>query len=166
MNYIIYGKDPAKDTKYGAMNLKEGTVGVGLVYATLVPDLGRAKGYADELAGKCPEMSFQVRRAGEGRAIYTVVGADLQESMARKLVESLHDIQAEGGAAKYPCPRCGHNRMDPVLVRNALSRRAKVYICSECGTEEALLDMVGEPPLPLLEWGMVKGFREEVRRGI
>jgi len=41
---------------------------------------------------------------------------------------------------------------------NALSRRADVYICNECGTEEALLDMAGKSSLPLNEWAMVLGF--------
>lgn len=38
------------------------------------------------------------------------------------------------------CPRCGRNTMDTNLYRNALSRRADVYICSECGTAEAMAD--------------------------
>ncbi len=39
------------------------------------------------------------------------------------------------------CPRCGVNDLDPVEVRNALSRPDnKTYICSACGTEEALVD--------------------------
>ena len=49
MNYIIYGKKIG-DRCYGAINLHEGKVGVGLVYATLIPDCGRAKMYADKLA--------------------------------------------------------------------------------------------------------------------
>lgn len=39
------------------------------------------------------------------------------------------------------CPRCGMQRMNAVKVMNALSRRDnKTYICSECGTREALFD--------------------------
>lgn len=78
---------------------------------------------------------------------------------AKKLVESLIVLQEEGD--KFPCPRCGHDRMDHNPVRNALSRRAKVYICNECGTEEALFDMAGKDPLPLNEWAMVRGFDNE-----
>ena len=42
MNYIVYGKKIGARC-YGAINLHEGKVGVGLVYATLIPDCGRAK---------------------------------------------------------------------------------------------------------------------------
>ena len=76
--------------------------------------------------------------------------------MAKKLIESLKPRQLAGEA--FPCPRCGRNTMRtdrPAL--NALSRYADVYICDECGTEEALLDMTSSQ-LPLTEWGMALGF--------
>ena len=38
------------------------------------------------------------------------------------------------------CPRCGRNTMDKNLYRNALSRRADVFICSDCGAAEAMAD--------------------------
>lgn len=159
MNYMIYAKDPAIDKRYGPMDLQKGTYNVGLVYATLVQDIDRAKGYADKLAADLPHMAFQVRQAGRGRPVYEAEGATLREERAKRLVESLLEIQeGDGGAAQFPCPRCGHSRMDPVPVRNALSRRANVYICSECGMDEAMRDMAGKPPLPLPEWGMVKGL--------
>lgn len=41
---------------------------------------------------------------------------------------------------KLLCPRCGRNTMDLNLYRNALSRRADVYICSDCDGAEALAD--------------------------
>lgn len=81
---------------------------------------------------------------------------------AKKLIESLMKLQ-EDNTSNYvfPCPRCGHDRMDKIATRNALSRRADVYICDSCGTEEALLDAAGKDPLPLNEWSMVKGFDSE-----
>lgn len=53
---------------------------------------------------------------------------------------------------EYPpaCLRCG-KPLDCHLAMNAMSRHADVYVCSECGTDEALRDAIGEP-LPLLEW--------------
>lgn len=81
---------------------------------------------------------------------------------AKQLIESLMELQenpSEDGYA-FPCPRCGHDRMDKNPVRNALSRHAKVYICDICGTDEVIRDMLGKP-LPLNEWGMVVGFDEE-----
>jgi len=82
---------------------------------------------------------------------------------AKELIESLLPLQENPPEDGYifPCPRCGHDRMDRNPVRNALSRRAKVYICNECGMEEALLDAAGKDPLPLNEWAMVKGFDSE-----
>ena len=69
MNYIIYGKHK-DDKRFGPMDLTSGHVGVGLVYATLIPDIERAKGYADTLTAKCPDFSFQVRAAGKAKAVY------------------------------------------------------------------------------------------------
>ena len=85
-----------------------------------------------------------------------------EEQQAKKLVESLRPMQENPDPDGYifPCPRCGHERMKPEAVRNALSRYADVYICSECGMDEAMRDTAGQPPLPFTEWGMVLGFTE------
>lgn len=48
------------------------------------------------------------------------------------------------------CLRCGRP-LNKHLAANSLSRYADVYICSSCGTQEALLDFVGTP-LPLPDW--------------
>lgn len=78
---------------------------------------------------------------------------------AKKLIESLLKMQEDNELNYvFPCPRCGHDCMDEKPVRNALSRRADVYICNACGIDEALLDMAGKEPLPLNEWSMVIGF--------
>lgn len=83
----------------------------------------------------------------------------MNEEQAKGLVESLTPLQEAG--EKFPCPRCGHDRMNEKPVRNALSRRANVYICNECGSDEALRDLTKCPPLPFTQWGMVLGFQEE-----
>ena len=42
------------------------------------------------------------------------------------------------------CPRCGHPSLNPEKVMNALSRRDnETYICSSCGTSEAVNDWQG-----------------------
>lgn len=79
------------------------------------------------------------------------------EEQARELVEQLGFMQMAARAFDLPCPRCGENRMNPIAVRNSLSRYAKVYICNQCGMDEAMRDMTGQP-LPLSQWGMVKAF--------
>ena len=73
------------------------------------------------------------------------------EAEAKDMIESLKPLQERGFC--FPCPRCGHDRMDTKPVRNALSRHADVYICDACGTDEALRDMSGQT-LPLNEWSM------------
>lgn len=80
------------------------------------------------------------------------------EEQARELVEQLGVIQVEGRALGLPCPRCGEKRMNPIAVRNSLSRYAKVYICDVCGMDEAMRDMTGQPQIPLSLWGMAKAF--------
>lgn len=54
-----------------------------------------------------------------------------------------------------PCPRCGCRTMNDDPIRNALSRRAKVYICDACGTEEALEDFAGQRK-PLSSWDIAQ----------
>lgn len=39
------------------------------------------------------------------------------------------------------------------VTRNALSRRATVYICDACGTQEAIEDMMGSRD-PLTAWAI------------
>lgn len=35
------------------------------------------------------------------------------------------------------CPRCGTRRLDPIAEFNAVAKRFDIYICAECGGEEA-----------------------------
>lgn len=45
------------------------------------------------------------------------------------------------------CPRCGKERLHPVPALNALSRRDNsTYICSPCGSHEAVLDVARHNP--------------------
>ena len=80
---------------------------------------------------------------------------------AKKLLEALGKMQAEGRGEGLPCPRCGRDYMAANPVRNALSRRVKVYICDACGMDEALRDMAGLEPLPLNQWAMPLSFTDE-----
>lgn len=83
------------------------------------------------------------------------------EGAAKGLIESLKEIQESGFIFEFPCPRCGHTKMCAPPVRNAISRYADVYICSDCGMDEAMMDFAGMPPLPFTQWGMALGFAEE-----
>jgi len=54
------------------------------------------------------------------------------------------------------CPRCGKEPLDEVLAHNALSRHVYgVFVCSSCGTAEALEDYFGIPN-PVLSWEVLK----------
>lgn len=50
------------------------------------------------------------------------------------------------------CPRCGRETMRDIDVKNALSRRCDVYICSGCGMEEAMEDAGFTEKIPVSEW--------------
>ena len=60
----------------------------------------------------------------------------------------LNDYRLRQIAGEHlPCPRCGRNTMDSEsAMRNAYSRHADIYICNQCGLEEALNDFVGAVP--------------------
>ena len=74
-----------------------------------------------------------------------------EETLARILVAEFSKKQRGG---HFACPRCGKMTMDAESVtHNALSRRATVYVCDTCGTEEALEDMLDER-MPLTAWAI------------
>lgn len=59
------------------------------------------------------------------------------------------------------CPRCGKEKLNPNGARNALSRRADIIICDDCGTAEALNDCCGHPDY-MSDW-WIAGVIEEIR---
>lgn len=85
---------------------------------------------------------------------------ELNEQLAKQMLESFAELQRKH---PYPCPRCGRFAMDNDPVRNALSRRATVYICDACGVQEALEDMM-DSRTPLTEWAYIK-TKEAVSNG-
>ena len=75
-----------------------------------------------------------------------------EETLARILVSEFAEKQ-QGG--HFACPRCGKMTMDAeIITRNALSRRATVYICDSCGMAEAMEDMANSRT-PLTAWAIV-----------
>ena len=74
-----------------------------------------------------------------------------------EIIERMKEIQKAGGLI---CPRCGRMSMDKVLLHNALSRVADVYVCPYCGMDEALRDF-GRIPLPVEEWVLAKLCKEK-----
>jgi len=75
-----------------------------------------------------------------------------EETLARILITEFAKKQ-QGG--HFACPRCGMMAMNAEsITRNALSRRAHVYVCDACGTMEALEDMM-DSRTPLSAWAIV-----------
>lgn len=76
-----------------------------------------------------------------------------EETLARILINEFSENQ-QGG--HFACPRCGKMTMNAEsATRNALSRRADVYICDACGTYEALEDMM-DSRTPLTAWAIAQ----------
>lgn len=94
--------------------------------------------------------SRAMKRAGQ--MSYEEVCAEIAEQDARRLIEQFAQKQRGGF---FPCPRCGRMVMDANPVRNALSRRASVYVCDRCGTAEALEDAAGART-PLTMWNIAQ----------
>lgn len=68
----------------------------------------------------------------------------------REILEKLYEDQM---ISSGPCPRCGKNRAG---TTTALSRRAKVMICNQCGTEEAMMDATREYPMLFSNWAYIR----------
>ena len=77
--------------------------------------------------------------------------------MIDKIIENWGKAQKSG--AWLPCPRCGLLTMKEDLYSNAFSRRADVYVCDSCGTQEAIEDMPyggNNDKLPLGAWFVLR----------
>ena len=75
----------------------------------------------------------------------------MNENEVKALIDRFAKKQQDGRVA---CPRCGKMSMDTEsFTRNALSRRATIYICDACGTQEAIEDMMGSRS-PLTVWAI------------
>jgi len=59
--------------------------------------------------------------------------------------------QAQTAGTTGICPRCGRMNMREPITRNALSRHENLFICSMCGTDEAIRDFTGDV-LPRSDW--------------
>ena len=88
----------------------------------------------------------------DGRDVWEIESIEPhEETLARVLIAEFSKKQQDG---HFACPRCGKMAMDAESVtRNALSRRATVYICDACGMQEALEDMM-DSITPLTAWAI------------
>ena len=95
----------------------------------------------------------------EGFENYDSINIDIlkihNDTDAKCVIESIADLQKNGFTSK--CPRCGkEEELCCSEEFGAISRRADVYVCSECGSEEAMEDYCHLKKLPLIEWSCVK----------
>lgn len=76
--------------------------------------------------------------------------------MNERIQKRLADLAARQQAGEnLPCPRCGRKTMKERVCTNALSRHADIFICDQCGTDEAMLDYMRNP-LPIEDWACVQ----------
>ena len=76
--------------------------------------------------------------------------------MNERIQKRLADLKARQQVGEnLPCPRCGRKTMKEAVCTNALSRHADIFICDQCGTDEAMLDFMRNP-LPIEDWACVQ----------
>ena len=99
------------------------------------------------------QKTAQAESRIDDREVWEIESVDPhEETLARVLIAEFSKKQQDG---HFACPRCGKMTMDAESVtRNALSRRATVYICDACGMQEALEDMM-DSITPLTAWAIV-----------
>lgn len=86
----------------------------------------------DEQKVELREAKELLSKALEDKGVWTLVMDTIKKGV--KKTESMK-------ARMVKCPRCGKVKLFADLAMNAVSRRDnKTYICSDCGTEEALID--------------------------
>lgn len=79
----------------------------------------------------------------------------------KELIKAYRVIQ-ETPAFRTRCPRCGGNTMAADMDENCLSRLEDIYICNQCGREEAAFDFAGEVK-PLDEWYAIRLMKGEIK---
>lgn len=81
----------------------------------------------------------------------------MDEAEAKKLLESLKELQEDNNELHFPCPRCGCPMLSP-MSENFLSRYADVYICPMCGTDEGVRAANGMQQMPLNYWYAITDY--------
>ena len=81
-----------------------------------------------------------------------------EELEEKRMIVLYGKMQKIEGFKNLPCPRCG-KEMRPELADNSYSRHEPVYICSDCGTDEAFMDTQGDV-MPPEEW-FLNSFKQE-----
>jgi DNA-directed RNA polymerase subunit RPC12/RpoP len=89
------------------------------------------------------------------QTVYPADGVSVNEHLARGIITKYAELQSEGERDERTCPRCGYKRMLQGVMRNALSRHFDIYICPECGNDEAIR-VYKKSILPAESWYIVQ----------
>ncbi|WP_206458727.1 hypothetical protein [Anaerovorax sp. IOR16] len=91
-------------------------------------DVAFAYGYNDNLKG-IPQIPIT----------NDIVLGMIESNYSVDILEAYFNGWKKGNDTKIGvCPRCGKEKMESRLHTNALSRVCDVYICDDCGTQEAI----------------------------
>lgn len=80
----------------------------------------------------------------------------------KRMIALYGKMQKIEGFKNLPCPRFGRE-MRPELADNSYSRHEPVYICSDCGTDEAFMDTQGNV-MPPEEWFLTVSSKRSKKR--
>lgn len=96
-------------------------------------------------------VSAAMKEAGE--MTFEEFSAEVDAATAAKVkIDAFAKIQTDG---VHFCPRCGQMTIKDALHTNALSRAATVYVCDQCGMDEALRAFARKE-LPLKDWAFAQ----------
>ena len=96
-------------------------------------------------------VSAAMKEAGEMG--FEEFSAEVEATTAAKAkVDAFAKVQSDGTNF---CPRCGRMTVKDRLHTNALSRAATIYVCDDCGMDEAIRAFAGKE-LPLKDWAIAK----------
>ena len=105
-------------------------------------------------------VSAAMKEAGE--MSFEEFSAEVDAATAAKAkVDAFAKVQTDG---VHFCPRCGRMSVKDRLHTNALSRAATIYVCDDCGMDEAIRDYAGKE-LPLKDWAIAKLPSVDQRKG-
>ena len=136
-------------------------------YVLVCDENGRLSGKAENVSGLCGTVF--ICRKQEDRLV-GLCDADIKPLTCR-----IKELLADEGQRQWEayrrlcllgakqrlketgiCPRCGRKRMASPLTSNALSRYADIYICSQCGLEEAIADYQSCSDCCLSDWAALR----------
>lgn len=88
-------------------------------------------------------------------------GLTPEEHIAKGIIRVFAEMQKDPFINTSHCPRCGHRQMEPELEHNAISRQIDVYVCNDCGIDEAL-NGTNNNKFSLVSWSIVSEILKNI----